>query len=29
MGCGEVDELATEEESGVQIHTLYYQLARN
>lgn len=22
MGCGEVDELAVEDESGVQIHTL-------
>ena len=22
MGCGEVDELAIEDESGVQIHTL-------
>jgi hypothetical protein len=29
MGCGEVDELAIEDASGVQIHTLVYQLARD
>jgi hypothetical protein len=28
MGCGEVDELAIEDASGVQIHTLVYQPAR-
>jgi hypothetical protein len=26
MGCGEVDELAVEDESGVQIHTLAVSL---